>query len=265
MENLEKLYLLFCTDGLYYLLPVSKTERILDGRQIPADLTVADMSKLTGGRGYSGESGGQYMILLNEEEGGFGLLVENIAGMQEVEEEELVPLPELVLGSSNGYLKAAVKLKSGQAVWAYVLEPGLLDVSGEPRISNSSRLRKAGAGTMSGGTYIRLEYGGRQLYVKQEKVAAVVSRPLIQRVPGAAEDVLGIAEYEAEVAVYYNPAENTDAGEPGTGAREYACGVLLERGPDIYMGIPCDTVGTSEEFMEDLVPVINGVGEKCCD
>ena len=31
MDGLEKLYLLISTDGLNYLLPVSKIERILDG------------------------------------------------------------------------------------------------------------------------------------------------------------------------------------------------------------------------------------------
>ena len=36
MDGLEKLYLLISTDGLNYLLPVSKIERILDGRTIPA-------------------------------------------------------------------------------------------------------------------------------------------------------------------------------------------------------------------------------------
>ena len=126
-------------------------------------------------------------------------------------------------------------------------------------------MKQPGPGTAPGGTYIRLDYGARQLYVEPEKVAAVVSRPLVQRVPGAAEDILGIAEYEKNVTVYYNPAENTDAGRPAAGVREYACGVVLEGEPDVYTGIPCDTVGTREEFMEDLVPVINGVWEKCCD
>lgn len=76
MEGLEKLYLLFSTDGLYYLLPVSKMERILDGRDIPDGLAVADVSEITGGSGDMGKSDRQYIILLKEE-GGHGLLVEH--------------------------------------------------------------------------------------------------------------------------------------------------------------------------------------------
>ena len=102
MEGLEKLYLLFSTDGLYYLLPVSKMERILDGRDIPDGLAVADVSEITGGSGDMGKSDRQYIILLKEE-GGHGLLVEHITGMLEVHEGELISLPEPVLKTKRRY------------------------------------------------------------------------------------------------------------------------------------------------------------------
>ena len=46
--------------------------------------------------------------------------------------------------------------------------------------------------------------------------------------------------------------------------QEYTCGILLEQ-EDCMIGIPCADIGAQEEFLDDLMPVINGVGEKRCD
>ena len=262
MDGLEKLYLLFSTDGLYYLLPVSKMERILDGRDIPDGLAVADVSEMTGGSGGTQKSDRQYIIRLKEA-GCQGLLVEHITGMLEVGEEELIPLPEPVLSSANRYLKAAYKLKNEEAVWAYAMDPGIL-TNPEDSAEEKRREEPRVPDRMPGGTYISLEYGGRQLYADKERVSAVISSPLIQRVPGAAEEILGIADYQGKIAVYYNPAKMSGIKQAAAGNPEYTCGIILEQG-NWVIGIPCSDIGGQEEVPDDLLPVINGVGEKRCD
>ena len=262
MEGLEKLYLLFSTDGLYYLLPVSKMERILDGRDIPDGLAVADVSEITGGSGDMGKSDRQYIILLKEE-GGHGLLVEHITGMLEVHEGELISLPEPVLSGANRYLKAVYKLKNEEAVWAYAVDPGIF-AKPEDSAEDKRRREPRVPDRMPGGTYISLEYGGRRLYVDKESVSAVVSSPRIQRVPGAEEEILGIADYQGKVVVYYNPVKMGGTKQAGAGSLDYTCGIILEQG-DWMIGIPCSDIGGQEEVPDDLLPVINGVGAKSCD
>ena len=118
-----------------------------------------------------GKSDRQYIILLKEE-GGHRLLVEHISGMLEVDDEELIPLPDLVLCSGNRYLKAAYKLKNEEAVWAYALDPGIL--AKPEKSAEVKRGMKPGVpDRMPGSTYIRLEYGSRQLYADKQRVTAV--------------------------------------------------------------------------------------------
>ena len=52
--------------------------------------------------------------------------------------------------------------------------------------------------------------------------------------------------------------------QAGAESMEYTCGILLEQ-EDCMIGIPCADIGAQEEFLDDLMPVINGVGEKRCD
>ena len=72
------------------------------------------------------------------------------------------------------------------------------------------------------------------------------------------------ADYQGKIAVYYNPAKMSGTKQVGAESMEYTCGILLEQ-EDCMIGIPCADIGAQEEFLDDLMPVINGVGEKRCD
>lgn len=104
--------------------------------------------------------------------------------------------------------------------------------------------------------YITAQSGERMLCLEKERVAEIQMKPEIWRVPGAPEEVLGIALYEQSLVIYYKFAKNSDA----------ACGILVLNDAGGIYGIAADSAGEeslSTKQEETLIPTAaKGVWEK---
>ena len=110
MDDVDNSYLLFVSDGLFFLLPVCI---------------------LAGALGGNGKR--RYRILLHKEASEEKLLLpaDDIIDLREINDEQILELTEPVLNERNRYLiaVAVTETQEGRRIPAYILDPACL--SGE--------------------------------------------------------------------------------------------------------------------------------------
>lgn len=127
MDDLSNSYLLFLSDGLFFLLPIQGLERVVDAG-VPEEEAVAECTALLGQTGSLKEY--RYRILFHREseEERMALPADEILGLVDIAQEQLMELPAQVRSAGNGYLQAAAEMETedGRKVLAYLLNPAFL-------------------------------------------------------------------------------------------------------------------------------------------
>lgn len=263
MESFEKLQLLFIEDEFYYLLPVSAVDKISDGRRDPEDMTIINLAGLTGDGVSKYSEKDTYIIELKENNEGFGLSVKEILGLREIEPENQVLLEEPILNICNRFLKSAVWMEEEQ-IWAYLLDShqfnSTLQKYDETLIEERLQLSLTEDTDLQETEYIVIEYGGRQFYVEKSKIAGIVTRPRIQRIPQQSEDIMGISRYEEQLIVYVNLIRQDRSGQGG-----YDCGIIMRAESGMLIGAVGNILGEYKGFLQERLALADGIWEKKCD
>ena len=126
MAEYSDLYLTFTSEEYYFLLPLSWVKTVRDGKESSDQLPVLNFCDLTGMK--CSLSKGAYLLVLEGKGESFGILVDNILELCEVDEDRVMELKTPVINEQNAYLSAAVliSLPGEQNVMAYILEPEIL-------------------------------------------------------------------------------------------------------------------------------------------
>lgn len=125
MNSLENLYLMFRTGEIYFLLPLEAVERVQDRMEKTEDLPCLDFSAILGKKG--GKENQKYVIRVSVRGKVYGIAVDEVLGIREVEETSLMILEEPVINEKNRYLKAVVQLREEKEILAFVGDAGILE------------------------------------------------------------------------------------------------------------------------------------------
>lgn len=263
MEGVGTLHLLFMNAELYYLLPVSAVDKISDGRGEADDLSVINFFELTADRSRMQSAVNTYIIEINHNGECFGLSVQSVIGLRNIEPEGQILLKEPVLNSRNQYLKAAVWLEEEQA-WAYLLDSSQLNRS-EQR-ADISEDKKCQIPITSDSIdseeleFIVIEYGGRPFYADKSKAEGIVTNPQIQRVPGAFEYIIGISAYESQMIIYYNLMKS-----PTEETTDHPCGIIMKGRNGSFFGVWGSITGEYHGILKEAECLAEGIWEIHCD
>ena len=131
MDDVDNSYLLFVSDGLFFLLPVCCLDRVMDEEKPEEEAEAAECNILAGALGGNGKR--RYRILLHKEASEEKLLLpaDDIIDLREINDEQILELTEPVLNERNRYLiaVAVTETQEGRRIPAYILDPACL--SGE--------------------------------------------------------------------------------------------------------------------------------------
>ena len=130
MEGLDNMYLMFTADGLRFLMPLARVQRVEEQKADPGELPVLKFAELIAGH----EAGSEQRYIILTESGGeqFGILVEEVLGICAVEADQIRALPRAVRTEANSYLGAVVPVeKSG--TMAYILDPSVWEKKNKAR------------------------------------------------------------------------------------------------------------------------------------
>ena len=81
---------------------------------------------------------------------------------------------------------------------------------------------------------IEVKTRDRVLYIEKEKTETLFMNPKIWKIPGAAEEILGVSVYKGRLAVYYRLGRERDA----------KCGVLMKTQSDMAGGVRKNVMGS---------------------
>lgn len=115
MKNLEKSYLAFRSEGIFYLLRLEEVAQIIDGSQI-SEGEFVDFFRITGGEERDICAEHRYGILFNDQQDmtesfpKAGILVEEMEGIINAEEAEEFLLSQPLINCHNQYIRALVRL-----------------------------------------------------------------------------------------------------------------------------------------------------------
>lgn len=123
MEGLESTYLEISAEGYRYLVALSWVKEIGQDGAWKETLPVLNWGLLTKER--TGRHHFRYGVLLSHETKELGIVVDEIAGVREVDEKSLLELAQPVRNEQNCFIKAAVDLEDGKQL-AYVLDMAVL-------------------------------------------------------------------------------------------------------------------------------------------
>lgn len=263
MESVGALQLLFTENEFYYLLPVSAVDKISDGRGEAVDLSVIDLSELEADHMRPNPDVNTYIIEIKNNGESFGLSVESVVGLRNIEPEGQILLKEPVLNSRNQFLKAAVWLEEEQ-VWAYLLDSSQLNTSEQrPDLSEDKKYQipiTSDSIDSEELEFILIEYGGRSFYADQRKVEGIVTNPQIQRVPGAFEDIIGISAYESQMITYYNLMKSTTEDRT-----DHSCGIIMKGRDGTLFGVRGSIKGEYKGILKEAECLAEGIWEIRCD
>lgn len=125
MDDTDNSYLLFVSDGFFFLLPISCLDRVTDAEGLEEDPETAECTMPAGAAGGSGTQ--RYRILFHREnmEEKLVLPADDIIDLREIKDEQFLELTEPVLNARNRYLLAAAitELDEERRIPAYILDP----------------------------------------------------------------------------------------------------------------------------------------------
>ena len=128
MDDVDNSYLLFVSDGLFFLLPVCCLDRVMDAEKPEEEAEAAECNILAGALGGNGKR--RYRILLHKEASEEKLLLpaDDIIDLREINDEQILELTEPVLNERNRYLiaVAVTETQEGRRIPAYILDPACL-------------------------------------------------------------------------------------------------------------------------------------------
>lgn len=127
---MEETFLCFESDAALFLVPLALVYRIVPGKARTEDgfwdgdieIPVTEAHRLWG---KEGAGDGEYIVLLNGNDGLYGLLVSNVLGVYLVDSREEKEIPAEARGEHNAWLKKAVYLETLDR-WAFILEERMM-------------------------------------------------------------------------------------------------------------------------------------------
>ena len=277
MVSLNRSYLAFKSDGIYYLLPLEEVEQIVDG-SLETEQEFIEFSHITGTAQSGGNAGYQYGILLHFRQDAtsgtalsFGILTEEIEGILKEAESEEFMLDKPVINCQNRYIKAVCRIRTEEREYTgFLLDAAQLfkvvrqdcdkeEKHRERKDSHSCREEKARGNERDGESlqFITLERDGELLYVDKSVVEAVIMKPEILKIPGIDSRILGISFYERELVTYYDQLEEEKGPDWLRQRTVYACGVLFRTREGNLAGLAGDSTGETAFSTVDLENVIS--------
>lgn len=261
MEDIERLHLFFMENGLYYLLPISAVEKIIDGRHKIEDSPVINFSELMEDSPETKFEENTYVIEINGGTESYRLSVELIIGIREITPDRQISLEGPLLNAGNRFLKDAVWMEEEQ-VWAYSLDPFRLNERGaaDSLCTETVHFSESERNQPQEAEFILIEHDGRELYAEKNKIAAIVPKSKIQRVPRVQPDILGISSYERHLIIYYSlKKQHTKV------IRNYDCGIIIKNINGTLFGVLGNIIGEYKGTLKDLRSLIYGIWEKKSD
>ena len=127
MDDLSNSYLLFLSDGLFFLLPIQVLEQVVDAG-MPEEEPIAVCTALLGQTGSLNAYKYRIWFQRGTEEGRMALPADEILGLVDIAKGQFMELPGQVRSAGNGYLEAAAETETeeGRKVLAYLLNPNRL-------------------------------------------------------------------------------------------------------------------------------------------
>lgn len=124
MNESNSSFLLFKSDGLFFLLPLEALERVVDAESME-EIPAAECLELLGQNGDLSKY--RYRLLIPAGEDGEypALPAEEVLGLAVIGKEQRMELPGQVRSGRNRYLEAAAQAdtQEGRKVLAYILNP----------------------------------------------------------------------------------------------------------------------------------------------
>ena len=125
MEESENLYMLFSAYDISFLIPLFCVKSVVDGMEDMGDLPVLDFAVLAGGIAADMR---KYQLVVQNGEDILILKVDDIVGIVEVLEKQIIEFPVELANDNNRYLRAIARMWSdkGGEYPAYIIEPCVL-------------------------------------------------------------------------------------------------------------------------------------------
>lgn len=277
MVSLDRSYLAFKSDGIYYLFLLEEVEQIVDGSQ-ETEREFVEFSCITGTAQSSGSARYQYGILLHPRQDAtsgtdisFGILTEEIEGIFKDAESEEFMLDKPVINCQNRYIKAVCRIRTEEGEYTgFLLDAAQLfevvrqdcdieEKHRERKDSHSCREEKAerNEGDEEALQFITLERDGEILYVDKSAVEAVIMEPDVLKMPRIDSRILGISFYETELVTYYDQLEEEKGADWLQQRTAYACGVIFRTLEGNLAGLAGDSTGETAFSKVDLENVVS--------
>lgn len=122
MEELENLYMLFSAHDISFLIPLFCVKSVVNGMEDMGELPVLDFVVLAGGTAVDMR---KYQLVVKNEENLLILRVDNVVGIVEVSEKQMMKFPVSLTNDNNRYLCSIARMwsdKDGEYP-AYIVEP----------------------------------------------------------------------------------------------------------------------------------------------
>lgn len=122
MEVLKHLYMLFSAHGISFLIPLSSVKSVANGMEDMGELPVLDFVLLAGGTAADMR---KYQLVVKNEEDLLILRVDDVVGIVEVSEKQMMKFPVSLTSDNNRYLCSIARMwsdKDGEYP-AYIVEP----------------------------------------------------------------------------------------------------------------------------------------------
>lgn len=125
MENEQGLYLAFTSEGYYFLIPLSWVKIVKGGEELN-NLPVLNFSELLEYESDLKEK--RHLIVMENDEEEFGILVECALGVYKIEEGKVMKLQEPVINERNRYLSGVTLMMEPdkEQRLTYILKPEIL-------------------------------------------------------------------------------------------------------------------------------------------
>lgn len=127
MNELNNSFLLFKSDGLFFLLPLNAVERVMDADK-PEELAAVECRVLLGKSDSLKAYRYRLMLHMDLDDKCLLLPAQEVVGLVDIGEEQRFSLPGQLRSNQNRYLEALaeVETQEGKRVPAYILNPACL-------------------------------------------------------------------------------------------------------------------------------------------
>lgn len=113
-------YILIFAKGLYYLIPMDRVEEIVSSEdRREEEIPVYPLESLCCMDGEEVQD--DYVLLLSSGENRFGIAVERVEELMDLDAADIISLPKAVRSSKNSYLEGVLPMEGREVPAAYVL------------------------------------------------------------------------------------------------------------------------------------------------